>query len=425
MKKIISLVLGLIMVMSLAVCGVSAAPAAGGTVTVWCWDPNFNLYAMSVAAKVYKEINPGFEINIVEVPWDDLQTRLITAATANQLDTLPDIFLCQDNAFQKNVINYPEIFSDLTNSGIKFSDFASAKVAYSVIDGKNFGVPFDNGTAINCLRTDVLAEAGYTVADFTDITWEKFIELGKNVLAKTGKPLLSDRYHETDLLMMMLQSAGASLFNADGSPNIAGNDVLKEIIQVYVELIKSGVCQMVNNWDEYIASFVNGSVAGTINGCWILGSVQTAEDQAGKWAVTNLPRLNVPGAVNYSNNGGSSWAISSSSKNKDLAIDFLAHTFAGSVPFYETILPSAGAIATYIPAGASNVYAKPQAFFADQPIYADIIGFAGKVPSNVTGVYYYEARTAVGLALANIVEGADTAAALQQAEDEVKFQIGM
>ncbi len=36
------------------------------------------------------------------------------------------------------------------------------------------------------------------------------------------------------------------------------------------------------------------------------------EDQSGKWAVTNMPKLDgVDGATNYSNNGGSSWAISS------------------------------------------------------------------------------------------------------------------
>ena len=44
-------------------------------------------------------------------------------------------------------------------------------------------------------------------------------------------------------------------------------------------------------------------------GLW--GTIQTAEDQSGKWAITNIPKLtNVKGATNYSNNGGSSWAIS-------------------------------------------------------------------------------------------------------------------
>ena len=32
----------------------------------------------------------------------------------------------------------------------------------------NYGVPFDNGAVINCLRTDLLEQAGYTVDDFTE-----------------------------------------------------------------------------------------------------------------------------------------------------------------------------------------------------------------------------------------------------------------
>jgi len=397
-------------------------PAEGETVTVWCWDPAFNIFAMEEAAKVYQGINPNFEIDIVEVSWDDIQTRLITIAAANALDTLPDIFLCQDNAFQKNVINFPEIFADLTDSGIDFSQFSAGKVAYSVIDGRNFGVPFDNGVVVNAMRTDILEQAGYTIDDFTDITWDRYIELGESILAQTGYPIMSDRHRETDLIMIMLQSTGASMFHADGSPNIADNDILKDAMAIFVELIESGVCQMVNNWDEYIASIVNSDVAGTVNGCWILGSIQTADDQAGNWALTNLPRMNTPGATNYSNNGGSSWAVTTNAQNPELAISFLANTFAGSVEFYETILPASGAIGTWIPAAASAVYSEPHLFFGGQAVFADILAFGANVPTNYTGVYYYEARDAVGLALSRVIDdGISIEEALQQAEDEVLF----
>ena len=103
-------------------------------------------------------------------------------------------------------------------------------------------------------------------------------------------------------------------------------------------------------------------------------------EQHGLWGITNIPRLQrAPGATNYSNQGGSSWVVLAHSPNKDVAIDFLAKTFAGSVELYETILPSSGALATYLPAGNSSVYEKPHDFFAGQAIYADITEFAVKV----------------------------------------------
>ena len=417
-------------------CGGGAAPAgteggnAGGDVTadgkkvitVWCWDPAFNIYSMEEAAKIYEAAHDDVDIVVEEVPWQDIQSRLTTAATSGDLSTLPDIFLMQDNAFQKNVMAYGPAFVDLTESGVDFTKFAAGKTGYSVIGGKNYGVPFDNGAVIGCYRTDYLEAAGLTVADFTDITWDKYIENGKKVLEATGKPLISMQAGECDLLMMMMQSAGASLFNEDGTANMVNNDVLKVVMEQYATLKKEGILIEVNSWDEYVASIVNGDVAGTINGCWIMASIQTAADQSGKWAITNMPALSVAGATNYSNNGGSSWAVTANSKNPEVAIDFLNSTFAGSTEFYDTIL-SCGAIATWAPAGESSAYAVPSEFFGGEAVFSKIVEFSTKVPSNITGPYYYEGRDAIATALTNYVNGGDLATELQTAETTVNSNV--
>ena len=454
MKKIISFMLSLIMVLSLAACGEKPTtkeetsketqketkkdnsseaqkqemPQAGQELTVWCWDPAFNIYAMQEAEKVYnqKHADAPIKLNIVETRWSDLQTKFTAIGTSGQTEQLPDIFLMQDNAYQKNYQFYPNLFADLTNSGIDFSKFAPSKVAYSVVDGKNFGVPFDNGTVVNAVRRDYLEEAGFKPEDLKGITWKRFIEIGEQVKAKTGKPMLGVISGEPDLVMMGLQSCGGSLFKEDGSLNMEDNKVLKDLILVYKELIDKGIVQEVNNWDEFISGFTSGNVVGTIQGCWILASVQTTADQAGKWAVVDMPRLYEDDAksTNFSNNSGSSWGIAGTSKNKELAAKFLGETFAGSVEFYNTILPSSGAIATYLPAANTDAYKQPQKFFADQKIYEDIVGFASKVPSSAPGVYYYEAKDALGTVIVGILGGEDIDKALKTASDEVKFKMG-
>jgi lactose/L-arabinose transport system substrate-binding protein len=402
--------------------GNGGGDADDNTLTVWTWDPAFNIYAMQEAEKIYAADHPGFKLDIVETPWDDLQTKLTTLAQSQEFGELPDIFLMQNNAFQKNVINYPDLFSEATDAA-DFSQFPKAVTDYSTVDGVNYGVPFDAGTAIQALRTDVLTEAGYTLADFTDITWDDFLVKAKDVLAKTGKPLLSGQAGSADTIMMMLQSAGASLFDKDGNPTIADNDALKASIDMYTQLVDAGVFTEVNTWDEFIGTFVNGSVAGTIQGVWISGSIQTATDQSGNWGVTNLPKLDIDGGTNYSANGGSSWAISSNA-NVDLANDFLKSTFAGSTELYDTILPSSGAVANWIPAGDSDVYTQPVDFFGGQAIYADVVKFGADVPSNNTGAYYYEARDAVSAAITKIIGGADPDEALAEAQSTVEFAMG-
>lgn len=429
-RKLYALALALALPLALTACGddgtdtntdgdKTAAPA-GNELTVWTWDPTFNILAMQEAEKIYQQDHPDFKLTIVETPWDDLQTKLTTLAQSQALDELPDIFLMQNNAFQKNVINYPELFTDITGSGVNFGDFPDGVTAFSVIDGKNYGVPFDAGTAIGAYRTDILEEAGLKVDDFTDIDWAKFMELGKQVKEKTGKPLLSGQAGSSDQIMMMLQSASASLFDESGQPTISGNQQLIDSIEIYSQLVKEGIFLEVNSWDEYIATLVNGEVAGTINGVWIVGSLQTATDQSGLWNVTNLPKLSTEGATNYSANGGSSWAVSSKADTA-LAQDFLKSTFAGSTELYDIILPKAGAVANWTPAGASSVYTEPQEFFGGQAIFEKVIEFGTQVPKNNTGAYYYEGRDAVSAAITQIIQGADANAALDEAQKNVEF----
>lgn len=396
------------------------------TLTVWTWDPNFNVYAIEKAAEIYAANgHEGFTVQVEEVLSDDIETRLTTAVSAGDLSTLPDIFLMQDNSFQKYATNYPDLFTDLTDSGIDFSQFSEAKVAYSTVDGKNLGIPFDNGAVINAIRTDLIEQAGLTLEDFTDITWSQYMELAKQVLDATGVPMLTSQAGSPDLIMEMLQSCGASLFNEDGSVNIVGNDALKECMEIYAQMVADGTLVEVTDWDQYIASLNNGTAASALNGCWIIASITPQEDQSGNWQITNMPKLErQDNATNYSNNGGSSWVISSNCADTDLAIDFMNSTFAGSTELYDDLIQK-GALATWAPAGDSEAYAQPVEFFANQEIYALIVDYATQTPSNITGPFYYDAREAVGVALSNIIQsGADMDSEIASAQETVEFNMG-
>ena len=142
-KKVISLMLIGAMVASMAACGsnggdkggakgndTSAADEADGgaseggdTLTVWTWDPKFNIPAIEEAGNIYKADHQDFNLKVVETLSDDCESKLIAAAEGGDLSTLPDIVLMQDNSYQKFVTAYPEAFEDLTDSGIDFSQF--------------------------------------------------------------------------------------------------------------------------------------------------------------------------------------------------------------------------------------------------------------------------------------------------------------
>ena len=121
------------------------------------------------------------------------------------------------------------------------------------------GIPFDSGTAVNCIRTDYLEQAGFTVEDFTDITWSDYMEKAKIVKEKTGQPMLTAKSATPDIIMMMLQSCGASLFQEDGRPNLDQNDVLKECMSIYIQMVRDNTLEEMPGWDQYIASINNGT----------------------------------------------------------------------------------------------------------------------------------------------------------------------
>ena len=77
------------------------------------------------------------------------------------------------------------------------------------------------------------------------------------------------------------------------------NDALKECIDIYKTMVDEGIYLEVNKWDDYVTSITKGSVAGVINGNWIIATIQGMEDTAGKWEITNMPKLiKTPNATN-------------------------------------------------------------------------------------------------------------------------------
>lgn len=422
-RKLVSAILAATVVGSMIAAVPVAAESNDETLTVWCWDPNFNIYAMKQAEAAYQKDHPDFKLDIQENVYSDIETKLITAATSGDYSTLPDIFLMQDYSYHKDVTSFPDVFTDLTDSGIDFSSFSAGKLADSTVDGKNYGVPFDNGATIMAIRSDIVEEAGLTTDDFKDITWSQFMELAKTVKEKTGTPMLTTS-GGSELVLEMLQSAGASPI-VDGEVKIADNEVLAQAVEVYVTLVKEGYMTEYTDWDQYIASMNNGDAAGVINGCWIMSSIQAAEDQSGNWTIVNMPALDdVEGATNYANCGGASWAVSSNCENTDLAFDFLKSTFAADVDLYDDLLVNAGAIASYLPAAESSVYQEASDFYGGQKVYADIVDFASQVPAFDCGAYYSDIRSALTDVVTNVVQDdADITSELQNAQDTVEFNI--
>ncbi len=165
------------------------------------------------------------------------------------------------------------------------------------------------------------------------------------------------------LMRVMMNSAGSWYFDESGEINIAQNKAIQESARLYKEIFDSGIAKPTSGWGEWVGALNTGDVASVTTGVWITGSVKAEASQSGLWAVAPTPRLDLPGAVNASNLGGSSWYVLSSSKSKNTAVDFLNTVYGSNVDFYQDILVDRGAVGSYAPSQSGSAYVKEDEFF--------------------------------------------------------------
>ena len=398
--------------------------ADGHTLTLSAWDKNFNIPAMEAAAEDYKaNVDPEFDLQINEVSQSsDVEDAITLAGSAGDYSTLTDIVLFQDHYIQRYVNDYPDAFVDVDDAEVNWDDFGAEKLSYSTVNGVHYGFPVDNGTVIFAYRVDLLEQCGYTIDDMTGISWDDFIAVGEKVYNETGKYLLSMDGDGNDLFYMILQAEGESQFK-DGKPNITGNDKLVEIVDKITEMAQKNVLYLANDWSDYTDQTIIGDmVAGVMNGNWIIPTIEQVTENSGKWEITSMPTLE--GGEGYASNGGSSLYITSNCQNVDLAKKFLSYTFGGSSVTYDAALENGGVITTCISAGESEVYSKGVEYFNNTPIYSQIVEMGSHVPVVEQSDYHYTCREKLAAALQQILAGTDSATALNDAEDQLNFEMG-
>ncbi len=425
MKKVTLFALVMLaLVTSFAAAGGSKDAAAAGPqkITIWAWDPNFNIAIMQEAKARFQKANPNVEFEIVDMAKADVEQKLLINLSSGVTDGLPDIVLIEDYNAQKYLSSYPKSFADLTGK-LDYSQFAPYKVKLMTLGGKTYGVPFDSGVAGTYYRSDLLAQAGFTAKDMENITWDRFVEIGEKVYAKTGASWCAFDPTDGGLVRIMLQSAGAWYFDKNGKPAIAGNPVMEAAVKAYAKIINSPATMKTSGWSEWVGAINSGKAATISTGVWITGSVKAEATQSGKWALAPIPRLDVPGSVNASNLGGSSWYVLNSSKVKDTAIKFLKDVYGADNDFYQKILVDRGAVGSYLPSQTGTAYVQADPFFGGQKVFQDFSKYMKAIPAVEFGSYTYEADAAIAAILPGVYKGGSIADALKAAQAQTEKAI--
>lgn len=179
MKKLVSLLLALTMVLSMAV--IANAEDEPVTLKVLWWGSQTRHDTTTALCKLYEETHPNVKIEIDYAAWSDYWTKLATQVSG---DTLPDViqmdygYLTQyaENGVLANLDEY------IASGKMDVSNAAESIIASGKWNDSVYAIP--TGTNALVLMYNPVTLEGYDVPTF--MTFEEYIELSKQLYADKG-----------------------------------------------------------------------------------------------------------------------------------------------------------------------------------------------------------------------------------------------
>lgn len=336
-RKVIAGVLASAMAMSMAAgTGMTAAAEEastqgtntfvdGGTeMSFWTFQ-ELHVGFWTSMADVWNEQNPDRPINLTVTTGEShsLHSKLLIACQAGEgTPDMADIEIGYYGSFLKDDYLLP------INDAVEpyKDDVVMSRVdMYGDQDGNEYGVDFHLGASVCYYNMDIMNEAGVDPADI--VTWDDYVEAGKTVLEKTGKPMCAVETADLFLPQMMMLEKGAQYVDADGNPNIATEEHA-EVIDYIRNMIDLGICEVAPgggfHTEEWYGHLNGGGVASIAMPLWYMGRfTDYMPDLNQKMAIYPIPVWN-EGDTREVLQGGTGTSVIKYTENADLAKDFLA-----------------------------------------------------------------------------------------------------
>jgi arabinosaccharide transport system substrate-binding protein len=192
-------------------------------------------------------------------------------------------------------------------------------------DDNWYGIDFHLGASVCYYNMDIMNEAGVDPANI--VTWDDYFEAGKQVLEKTGKPMLAVETADLFLPQMMLLEKGVQYVDEKGQPNIDTKEHA-EIIEYIRKMIDAGICEIAPgggfHMEEWYGHLNSGGVASLAMPLWYMGRfTDYCPDLNGKMGIYEIPVWN-EGDTREVLQGGTGTSVIKYTEHEDLAKEFLA-----------------------------------------------------------------------------------------------------
>ena len=308
----------------------SAAPASqaaaplSGTLTVWeayGTSGTAEKAAFDAIIASIKSGNPGLNLTVLDVPFQNLFTKFETSSAAGGG---PDLFIAPNDSMAKE--SRAGLLADLTKLEPTLMaapyNISQAAITADTVDGKLAAIPESWKAVALFSRNDIFPTPPVTTDDW--------ITNAKKLGWVTGSS--GGNYY----LYGLFNSFGATPLNSSGVCD-ATQPGLAQALQFLADFKKAGG-QTYNDDNLAKADFLSGKIGGFVDGPWQTGNLAPA--LGSKLVVSPGPKG--PGGDFGPLAAPDGWYINSASSNQDLAIKFaLAYL---SDPNYQDMVNKGGHI---------------------------------------------------------------------------------
>lgn len=232
-------------------------------------------------AAEYEE-ETGQRVEIVDIAYDDLSTRITNAALADDLPALA------------RMPSTDPVWMDQTSNLREIGEAHDVMIELSPVgeDGHVYSLPSDVTAVGMFLNTSLWDEAGVSYpTDESDIwTWDEFIDATQQVQAATGARygMVMDR--TSHRLTAFLVQHGSTMWQPDADGVYGTNDATKPALETFKEL-NDDTFMPRSVWlseDDPSALFKTGQVASYISGSWQIADFASTIGDF-EWASVYMP----------------------------------------------------------------------------------------------------------------------------------------
>lgn len=305
-------------------------PAGPAELSLWTFQ---ELHAQFYESMVpgWNAANPGEQIALKpEVfPYDDLHNKLLVALQSGVgAPDIADIEISKFANYLKGDIQLAPL-NDLLDP-VK-DKFVQARLALYEKDGKYYGIDFHVGAEVMYYNNEILQAAGVDVEQIK--TWKDYIEAGRQVVARAGKPMATIETTEHWSFYPLLSQAGSDVLDKSNNV-ILDNDINIRVLQMLYDMIHTSKIAVGTpggfHHSEQYYGFMNGGGAASIwMPLWYMGRfTDYMPDLKGKIVIRPMPIFD--GSVNglkssylSAGMGGTGTAVTLQSKKVDLAKKFV------------------------------------------------------------------------------------------------------